>query len=176
MWGEENHSDKSNVDLLKCQWLVTYMVSSLFMMVLVFGGLVALFLSKMMRVWPAPAPSGFVCGVTVAARGAFPTGPEWSGFCPLCRKAPKTCCELKSIYYILLVANHYLWHKTDTFSDKTLSCDISTPPPHKTFNQNYCAKMLLGSYFIYFVRYYWFISLTKLFLVWNVLFFKKCSF
>ena len=88
------------------------------MMVLVFGGLVALFLSKMMRVWPAPAPSGFVCGVTVAARGAFPTGPEWSGFCPLCRKAPKTCCELKSIYYILLVANHYLWHKTDTFSDK----------------------------------------------------------
>ena len=174
-WGDDNHSDKQQ------RWLAKMsMTCDVHGVVRRHDGpcfWTCGSFSKMMRVWPAPAPSGFVCGVTVAARGAFPTGPEWSGFCPLCRKAPKTCCELKSIYYILLVANHYLWHKTDTFSDKTLSCDISTPPPpHKTFNQNYCAKMLLGSYFIYFVRYYWFISLTKLFLVWNVLFFKKCSF
>ena len=73
-----------------------------------------------MRIWPAPAPSGFVCGVTVAARGAFP-GPEWSGFCPLCRKAPKTCCELRVGGQPLFMAQ-----KTDTFAFDVKHFKLST--------------------------------------------------
>ena len=92
-WGDDNHSDKQQ------RWLAKMsMTCDVHGVVRRHDGpcfWTCGSFSKMMRVWPAPAPSGFVCGVTVAARGAFP-GPEWSGFCPLCRKAPKTCCELKS--------------------------------------------------------------------------------
>ena len=160
----------SNVDLLKCQWLVTYMVSSPWWSFF----LEDLWLSFSQRWWgfdPPRRQAGSFVAWPWRPGGRSRPDPSEAAFALCAARLQKLVVNSE------LVANHYLWHKTDTFSDKTLSCDISTPPPHKTFNQNYCAKMLLGSYyFIYFVRYYWFISLTKLFLVWNVLFFKKCSF
>ena len=106
----------SNVDLLKCQWLVTYMVSFVVMMVLVFG-LVAL----SQRWWGFDPPR--------RQAGSFVAWP-WrpGGRSPDPSEAAFALCAARLQKLVVnseLVANHYLWHKTDTFSPATTNRTLS---------------------------------------------------
>ena len=177
MWGEDNHSDKSNVDLLKCQWLVTYMVSSPWWSLF----LEDLWLSFSQRWWgfdPPRRQAGSFVAWPWRPGGRSRPDPSEAAFA-LCAARLQKLVVNSRVYSIVYTAGGqplFMAQNRHFFRQDTFLRYFHTTTAHKTFNQNYCAKMLLGSYFIYFVRYYWFISLTKLFLVWNVLFFKKCSF
>ena len=107
----------SNVDLLKCQWLVTYMVSSPWWSLF----LEDLWLSFSQRWWGFDPPR--------RQAGSFVAWP-WrpGGRSPDPSEAAFALCAARLQKLVVnseLVANHYLWHKTDTFSPVTTNRTLS---------------------------------------------------
>ena len=141
MWGEDNHSDKSNVDLLKCQWLVTYRVSSspwwsLF--------LEDLWLSFSQRWWgfdPPRRQAGSFVAWPWRPGGRSRPDPSEAAFALCAARLQKLVVNSRvySIVYTaggqpLFMAQNRHFFRQDTF----LRC-ISTPP-HCT--QNFQPKLL----------------------------------